>query len=115
MNVAAVNNFYGRGGADSALSPSGGISTGGILDLLVKILEKENDKVNGTLQQAENAGGLQQGGAGDIDGTGGHSQNNIEMLKAQQAMTEMNTVNTAATNMIQSVGDAQKSVAQNTK
>ncbi|WGS51080.1 hypothetical protein LFL96_06140 [Paraburkholderia sp. D15] len=115
MNVSGIGNFYGAGGGNSSISPSGSLSTGGLLGLLEKILAKENNKVNGTLQQAENADGLQQGGGNAMDGTGGNNQGNVEMLRAQQAVGELSTFNTAATNMLQTVNDSQKSVAQNTK
>ncbi|MFM0648984.1 hypothetical protein PQR14_32085 [Paraburkholderia bryophila] len=115
MNLNGINNFL-PGAPSSALSENHSLSTGGLLGLLEKILAKENDKVNGTLQEAENADGLQQGiGANGADGAQGNNQGNVEMLRAQQAVGELSTFNSAATNMMNSVNDSQKAVAQNTR
>lgn len=122
MNVG-MNNINGynpggfaAGGGESVLAANKSLSSGGVLALLERILEKENNKVNNTFQNAENAETAnQQFGGNGANGAGGSKQGNMEMLEAQQAIGELNTFNTAATNMLQSVNDSQKAVAQNTK
>lgn len=112
MNLNGINNYL-PGAPRSALSENHSLSTGSLLGLLEQILAKENEKVEGVVQRAHNADGLQQ----DIGANGaqGNNQGNIEMLDAQQAVGELSTFNSAATNMMNSVNDSQKAVAQNTR
>ncbi|WCM20966.1 hypothetical protein NDK50_05740 [Paraburkholderia bryophila] len=112
---AGAGNFA-AGQANSALAGNQSLSTGGLLGLLERILEKENNKVNNTLQSAENAdSAMQQNGGHPIGAEQGNNQGNVEMLRAQQAVGELSTFNSAATNMMNSVNDSQKAVAQNTR
>ncbi|RAS21535.1 hypothetical protein [Paraburkholderia bryophila] len=112
---AGAGNFA-AGQANSALAGNQSLSTGGLLGLLERILEKENNKVNNTLQSAENAdSAMQQFGGQQTNAAQGSNQGNVEMLRAQQAVGELSTFNSAATNMMNSVNDSQKAVAQNTR
>jgi hypothetical protein len=108
---AGAGNFA-AGQANSALAGNQSLSTGGLLGLLERILEKENNKV----QSAENAdSAMQQFGGQQTNAAQGSNQGNVEMLRAQQAVGELSTFNSAATNMMNSVNDSQKAVAQNTR
>ncbi|PQV44278.1 hypothetical protein [Paraburkholderia sp. BL21I4N1] len=120
MNMDAINRGiagpFAPGFSSSALAGNQSLSTGGLLGLLERILEKENNKVNNTLQNAQNADGAQQQLGGQMaNAAQGSNQGNIEMLEAQQAVGELSTFNSTATNMMNSVNDSQKAVAQNTR
>ncbi|EIF32307.1 hypothetical protein BCh11DRAFT_00026 [Burkholderia sp. Ch1-1] len=100
------NAFTGNGGVP-AMNKAGGISTSDVLAVVLAKLKQDNDKVSQQMQQVQ-GGGAQQGNGAD------NSQGNTDMLKLQQAVTEMNTDTSLGTNMIQGVGDTQKDTAKAT-
>lgn len=102
-----VNNTF-TGGAGLH---GGGVSTSEILATVLAKLAKDNQNVRQQMQQVQNGngnGGAQQGNGAD------NSQGNTEMLKLQQAVTEMNTDTSLGTNMVQGVGDTHKDIAKAT-
>jgi hypothetical protein len=102
------NGLTGGQGA-TGTNASGGISTANILAAVLAKLQKDNANVSQAEQAVQGGGGAQQGG----NGVGG-TQGNTDMLKLQQAVTEMNTDNSLGTNLIQGVGDTQKDTAKAT-
>ncbi|WP_211615960.1 hypothetical protein [Paraburkholderia haematera] len=87
----------GGGGGDSVVGDGGGISAQKVVEVLAKILSKQNQDFDNKLQKAEAAPNKQQ---------------NVEMLKVQQAMGAVNTTQSAATSMVQGLTDAQKETAR---
>jgi hypothetical protein len=103
------NQFGNLGGGGSMVDGTGGLSSGAVVEALAKILEKQNQQLSNTLQQAE--GGGDAGGAGGAGGTG-NVQANTTMLKAQQQAGVVNTTQSIATSVIQGLTDAQKETAR---
>jgi hypothetical protein len=106
------NQFGNLGGGGSMVDGTGGLSSGAVVEALAKILEKQNQTLSNTLQQAEGGGGG--GGAGGVQGGGdaGNVQANTTMLKAQQQAGVVNTTQSIATSVIQGLTDAQKETAR---
>ena len=87
----------GGGGGTSVVGDTGGVSAQKVVEVLAKILEKQNKDFDNKLKQAEVADDKQQ---------------NVAMLKVQQAMGSVNTTQSAATACIQGLTDAQKETAR---
>ena len=87
----------GGGGGTSVVGDTGGVSAQKVVEVLAKILTKQNKDFDTKLKAAEAADNKQQ---------------NVEMLKVQQAMGAVNTTQSAATACIQGLTDAQKETAR---
>ncbi|CAN7764889.1 hypothetical protein LJR034_007370 [Caballeronia sp. LjRoot34] len=90
----------GGSGGSSVVGDTGGISAQKVVEVLAKILEKQNKDFDNKLKQAEVADDKQQ---------------NVAMLKVQQAMGSVNTTQSAASSCIQGLTDAQKETARASK
>ncbi len=93
------NGMTGAGGG-SSVGATGGLSSQKVSEVLAKILEKQNKDFENKLQQAEVADDKQQ---------------NVAMMKVQQAMGSVNTTQSVATSCIQGLTDAQKETARASK
>jgi hypothetical protein len=122
VNTTMSPNQFGAGlaGGGSMVNSAGGLSSASVVEALAKILEKQNQTLSNTLQQAEAGGGGAGGGgaaaAGGAGGAGGagDTQANTTMLKAQQQAGVVNTTQSIATSVIQGLTDAQKETARAT-
>ncbi len=85
------------GGSGSVVGNTGGMSAQKVVEVLAKILEKQNKDFDNKLHQAEVADDKQQ---------------NVAMVKVQQAMGAVNTTQSAATACVQGLTDAQKETAR---
>ena len=119
VNTTMSPNQFGAGlaGGGSMVNSAGGLSSASVVEALAKILEKQNQTLSNTLQQAEaGGGGAGGGGAAAAGGAGGagDTQANTTMLKAQQQAGVVNTTQSIATSVIQGLTDAQKETARAT-
>lgn len=114
INTTMSPNFGNQGfaGGGSTLGADGGLSSSKVAEVLAKLLEKANQKFDNQLQDAQNGEGAQ-GGQG-AQGGGNGNQQNTAMLKVQQSAGEINTMQSAATSIIQGLTDAQKETARAT-
>ncbi|OXC76944.1 hypothetical protein [Caballeronia sordidicola] len=96
-NSGASSSSSGGSGGDSVVGSGGGVSAQKVVEVLAKILTKQNKDFDTKLKAAEAADNKQQ---------------NVEMLKVQQAMGAVNTTQSAATACIQGLTDAQKETAR---
>lgn len=94
------SGFSGGSGGGSVVGDTGGVSAQKVVEVLAKILEKQNKDFDNKLKQAEGADDKQQ---------------NVAMLKVQQAMGSVNTTQSAATSCVQGLTDAQKETARASK
>jgi hypothetical protein len=81
----------------STVGASGGLSAQKVVEVLAKILEKQNQDFDSKLQAAEGTDDKQQ---------------NAAMMKVQQAMGAVNTTQSVATACVQGLTDAQKETAR---
>ncbi|MFM0335926.1 hypothetical protein [Paraburkholderia fungorum] len=97
MSPNLGSNDLTGGGGGSVVGNTGGVSAQKVVEVLAKILEKQNKDFDNKLQQAEGTDDKQQ---------------NVAMMKVQQAMGSVNTTQSAATACVQGLTDAQKETAR---
>jgi hypothetical protein len=106
MNPTHTNGSMSHSGHwSSGYSSSSGLSSGRVAEILAKILEKQNNRFERLLNEAQNK----------MESGGSQSQGNVAMIKVQQAMGQVNTVQSVATACIQGLTDAQKETARATR
>jgi hypothetical protein len=96
-NSGVSSSSSGSSSSGSVVGDGGGVSAQKVVEVLAKILTKQNQDFDTKLKAAEAADNKQQ---------------NVEMLKVQQAMGAVNTTQSAATACIQGLTDAQKETAR---
>jgi len=107
FNVS-FNPSAGNGQAASGTVPysqNSGLSSGRVAEILAKILEKQNQRFESLLNRAQ----------AQMGSSAGQSQGNVAMIRVQQAMGQVNTVQSVATSAIQGLTDAQKETARATR
>ncbi|HVJ36969.1 MAG TPA: hypothetical protein VM687_04085 [Stenotrophomonas sp.] len=107
FNVS-FNPSSGGGQASAGTAPysqNAGLSSGRVAEILAKILEKQNKRFESLLNKAQ----------AQMGSSAGQNQGNVAMIRVQQAMGQVNTVQSVATSAIQGLTDAQKETARATR
>lgn len=102
------NPSAGSGHASASTVPynqNAGLSSGRVAEILAKILEKQNKRFESLLNKAQS----------QMGSSSGQNQGNVAMIRVQQAMGQVNTVQSVATSAIQGLTDAQKETARATR
>jgi|GEM_PF-1760527 len=107
MTFSLNLNPHGSSQASMNQAPYGtanspGLSSARVAEILAKILEKQNQRFERLLNEAQNK----------MSGGSNQSQGNVAMLRVQQAMGQLNTTQSVATACIQGMTDAQKETAR---
>ncbi|HEY9255594.1 MAG TPA: hypothetical protein VIP30_13775 [Stenotrophomonas sp.] len=102
------NPSVGSGHSSAGTAPysqNAGLSSGRVAEILAKILEKQNKRFESLLNKAQS----------QMGSSAGQNQGNVAMIRVQQAMGQVNTVQSVATSAIQGLTDAQKETARATR